>query len=354
VLSGPGLAPDRARRLAGALRRRLRAARDLRPRGAVEPPESGERQKAERQLERGLEAFGELDLKTAETRLRDGLLGLFRLGLGPSRALAVKGAFAFGAAALYDGRGAEALGRFVLLARLDPDFRPSGVPDHVRARFERLAATVEDRRVGTLRVGSRPGGAEVVVDGRPRGQTPLIVEGLADGVHALAVRAPGFEPAASLVSVRGGAVATRLERLSPAPAPAPRVSVADIAVVSRARAAADRLGVAHLLGLRPGPGGGLSGVWLAPGPRAHRVVLERLPEDDDIAADLVVQAVAAAPPLDADAPASGRPAGDALDLPWWVWAAVGGAVVVAGGIAGTWAAVSEEETPPRRFPVLRF
>jgi hypothetical protein len=83
------------------------------------------------------------------------------------------------------------------------------------------------------------------------------------------------------------------------------------------------------------------------------VVLERLPEDDDIAADLVVQAVAAAPPLDADAPASGRPAGDALDLPWWVWAAVGGAVVVAGGIAGTWAAVSEE-TPPRRFPVLRF
>jgi len=56
------------------------------------------------------------------------------------------------------------------------------------SRRARQAANAHDAR---LEVRSTPDGAEVWVDGRRRGQTPLTVRGLGAGDHAITVRAPG-------------------------------------------------------------------------------------------------------------------------------------------------------------------
>jgi hypothetical protein len=89
---------------------------------------------------------------------------------------------------------------------------------------DRLAAS----GVQALLVSSEPPGAEVRVDGRPRGKTPFVIA-LPPGGYGLALERPGFAPAVRQVSVTldGHAVVeVQLEPASPAvaaaaPAPGP-------------------------------------------------------------------------------------------------------------------------------------
>ena len=74
------------------------------------------------------------------------------------------------------------------------------VPLGVRSIWSRLAA---GPAIGTLKVDSRPPGAEVFVDGRARGRTPLLVR-LAPGAHRLEVGSRS-NPQVIPVSIAGGA-----------------------------------------------------------------------------------------------------------------------------------------------------
>ncbi len=59
---------------------------------------------------------------------------------------------------------------------------------------------------GVLSLGTRPGGAEVRLDGRRAGRTPLTVERMTPGDHRLEVRRPGAEPWRGSVTIFAGRV----------------------------------------------------------------------------------------------------------------------------------------------------
>lgn len=72
---------------------------------------------------------------------------------------------------------------------------------------------------GTLRVVSTPAGAQVLLDGRRAGTTPLTLDEVPPGRYALVVRQPGHETVTRHVRIRGG---TRYEvdlALRPSPVP---------------------------------------------------------------------------------------------------------------------------------------
>ena len=71
-------------------------------------------------------------------------------------------------------------------------------------RAARPAPAPRPGRVGTLRVTSDPSGAEVTVDGRMAGRTPLVVPDLAPGRHDVTVAAPGFETARARPTLAAG------------------------------------------------------------------------------------------------------------------------------------------------------
>jgi len=60
-------------------------------------------------------------------------------------------------------------------------------------------------RLGSIEVLSRPSGAQVVLDSRVEGQTPLVMREVPAGTHDIRVEAPGFNPWAICVHVTGGA-----------------------------------------------------------------------------------------------------------------------------------------------------
>ncbi len=57
---------------------------------------------------------------------------------------------------------------------------------------------------GALQVLSRPSGAQVVVDGRVAGKTPLSIPGVRAGAHDVRIELPGFRRWATSVTVTGG------------------------------------------------------------------------------------------------------------------------------------------------------
>ena len=60
---------------------------------------------------------------------------------------------------------------------------------------------------GSLTVDSRPKGAQVTIDGRAIGATPLTAPGLAPGVHSVRVELAGHKPVTTTVSVKAGETA---------------------------------------------------------------------------------------------------------------------------------------------------
>jgi hypothetical protein len=68
---------------------------------------------------------------------------------------------------------------------------------------------------GSLNVVSRPAGAEVFVDGRIVGRTPLVLSNVSSGAHDVRLQLPGFRRWATTVRIRPGArtrVAASLEQ----------------------------------------------------------------------------------------------------------------------------------------------
>ncbi len=69
--------------------------------------------------------------------------------------------------------------------------------------------------MGSLVIESRPTGAEVTLDGRPAGVTPLTIASVAPGRHTVVITAAGMKPVTSTVIVKAGErarVAASLER----------------------------------------------------------------------------------------------------------------------------------------------
>lgn len=60
---------------------------------------------------------------------------------------------------------------------------------------------------GSVTVDSRPKGAQVTIDGRASGVTPLSVPGLSPGVHAVRVELAGHKPVTTTVTVKAGETA---------------------------------------------------------------------------------------------------------------------------------------------------
>ena len=57
---------------------------------------------------------------------------------------------------------------------------------------------------GILSVESRPAGAAVLIDGKPRGVTPATIEGLAPGDYRVNLSLAGYQPFAATVRVVAG------------------------------------------------------------------------------------------------------------------------------------------------------
>jgi TonB family protein len=112
-----------------------------------------------------------------------------------------------------------------------PDRRPRHAVDFAKALAEaaRPAFALEVRRdpppaanpgaPAVLLLESDPEGAEVVIDGEPRGRTPLSVE-VAPGRHELELRAPGRETVSSVVEATRGEALQVFSASLPWPRPA--------------------------------------------------------------------------------------------------------------------------------------
>jgi len=64
-------------------------------------------------------------------------------------------------------------------------------------------------------VDSRPAGAQVFVDGRSVGYTPMVVSDLSPGTHSVRMQIPGYRPWVTAVTLNPGArerVAASLEQ----------------------------------------------------------------------------------------------------------------------------------------------
>jgi hypothetical protein len=92
--------------------------------------------------------------------------------------------------------------------------RPSRSIDVALVR-QRSAAIASDAAThGSLVIESRPPGAQVTIDGRVAGATPLTIARIAAGRHTVLITAPGWAPVTTTVDVKAGArarVAATLE-----------------------------------------------------------------------------------------------------------------------------------------------
>ncbi len=93
---------------------------------------------------------------------------------------------------------------------LPPDTAPA--PAAVRKRSPRPRAAFGRLRVGTMHRGA-PQWANVYLDGKKMGQTPLVLNAVRAGRHRVEARRPGFLPASKQVVIRPGKLAAVLLEL---------------------------------------------------------------------------------------------------------------------------------------------
>ncbi|WP_241481307.1 PEGA domain-containing protein [Methanoculleus sediminis] len=84
---------------------------------------------------------------------------------------------------------------------------------------------------GSISVTSSPSGAEVYIDNAYKGITPLTVDGIATGTHAVRVALGGYSDWSTTVQVGAGSTASASASLSPVPTQAPHAGVAPFAAV---------------------------------------------------------------------------------------------------------------------------
>ena len=93
--------------------------------------------------------------------------------------------------------------------------RPAPTPPPARATQPSLEPPAVRAGPAAMRVESNPAGAQVFVDGRSVGYTPLIVGDLTPGTHSIRMQLPGYRPWVSAVTLGPGArerVAASLEQ----------------------------------------------------------------------------------------------------------------------------------------------
>ncbi|MCC6806031.1 MAG: PEGA domain-containing protein [Deltaproteobacteria bacterium] len=102
------------------------------------------------------------------------------------------------------GKLERATSAFELALRLAPKLEPDPNlynPDVVAA-FKRSKAELQKRPAGSVTIVSEPAGAEVVIDGVRQGRTPLSLSDVTVGEHWLVVRARGYAPFVSRLTVQ--------------------------------------------------------------------------------------------------------------------------------------------------------
>ena len=177
--------------------------------------------------------------------------------------------------------------------------------DQVRKAMRRIEDRLAAAGVQALLVSSDPRGAEVAVDGRPRGKTPFVIA-LPPGSYTVTLALAGHASAARQVDLSLEAYAVVDVVLRPAPAVAPEAVAAAGTAVAPAAAAP------------PAPAG-------SPSPGAPKPDLSAPAPD----------------PLTADLPPPGKPAPPPKKHRVWTWVATGAAVAAAG--AGAYYAVSAQQ-----------
>ena len=80
---------------------------------------------------------------------------------------------------------------------------PAGTPPGTAGSGGRAPAGTGTATAG-LQIDSRPAGAQVWVDGRPAGVTPLLLPNVSVGTHSVRIELPGFRPWTTTVSVGTG------------------------------------------------------------------------------------------------------------------------------------------------------
>jgi tRNA A-37 threonylcarbamoyl transferase component Bud32 len=90
--------------------------------------------------------------------------------------------------------------------------RPSAVPAPVAPP---PAEPRQSAKVGSLKLGSEPTGAQVYLNREQRGATPLEIASLREGSYELRLELPGYVPHTGSVDIRGGETVQTITRLEP-------------------------------------------------------------------------------------------------------------------------------------------
>lgn len=119
----------------------------------------------------------------------------------------------FGLALLYAARISEAVGDTLArerwldaFVRLDPPVTTTDLtafPPEFRNELARRRAA-QPAKSGALRIETDPPGANVFLNGRWKGESPIVLQGLAGGKHVIDIRKPGFFPQTRAVEITPG------------------------------------------------------------------------------------------------------------------------------------------------------
>jgi hypothetical protein len=126
---------------------------------------------------------------------------------------------AYGCALVGSGLAPEGSARIKTSLFLFPEqsIDEYGYSIETRDAFLQAKREIEDVPTGGLDLNTAPAGAEVFVDGQFAGVSPLKLDRLAMGNHAVRVAAPGFEQRFQVVPVASGARAPVVVQMTPAP-----------------------------------------------------------------------------------------------------------------------------------------
>ena len=105
---------------------------------------------------------------------------------------------------------AATLGAAIVVIALRPSHKPAAIT---------ADAAVPAATTGSLEVVSDPPGAAVSIDGAPRGTTPIIINGLAAGIHEVQLTREGYTPLVLRKAVREGRDETLSAMMAKAGAP---------------------------------------------------------------------------------------------------------------------------------------
>lgn len=197
-----GAGDCRDRELIGHVRSLDEALRDSNPRQVLWPSHLRDRlgataeatlEELQRRVEVARETFYRAEYGRVKVMTEEALLEIRRLPPGAERwSLAVAAEVLLAMASRRLGRELESKEAFRRIVRIDSDFQldPDEYAPSTRADFARVRKQVASARKASLTIGSSPSGADVFVDGRRAGATPLTLP-LLPGAYEVTVGREG-------------------------------------------------------------------------------------------------------------------------------------------------------------------